>query len=114
MESCNVVNHNDKEHQLEHILSENLRMMPDKSDEVDKYGLDLRVDPEDDNLLHIEHHKAFIAGNTLKPQYKSQLQAHIKKHEISEKEKERMGLNKLEKDEVTNGEDSSEIPYGEG
>lgn len=109
---------NNKEHQLEHILSENLRMLPDKYDEVDKYGLDLRVDSEDDNSLHIENHKAFIVANTLKPQYKSRLQAHIKKHEISEAEKKRMGLDKTENDESNNvdektSDNSSIDSYGD-
>lgn len=97
----------DKEKQLEKILSENLRMIPDQSNEVDKMGTYLCVDPEDDNPLHIQEHKAFIAANTLRPQYKSMMNIHITKHEIAEKEKERMGLNKIESGENSQSQSTS-------
>ena len=90
---------NSKEHQLERILSENLRMIPDKSDESDKYAFVLSVEPEDDDILHSKEHRAFMKANTLRPQFKAKLEEHSKKHDIAYKEKVRMGLLKEEKKE---------------
>lgn len=99
---------NSKESQLEQILSENLRMIPDKSDEADKMGIYLDVRPEDDDNLHIQEHQAFIAANTLRPQFKSKLQEHIKKHQIAYSEKKRMGLLDMENQESDSQNTDSE------
>lgn len=82
---------NDKEHQLEHILSENMRMLDDTKDS-EEYGYYLNVSPDDDDMLHKQEHQAFIDSNKLKPQAKSKMQDHIRKHDTQYKEKERMGL----------------------
>lgn len=89
---------NSKEHQLKHILSENMRMLDD-SEDVDKYGHWLEVESDDDDALHNEHHKAFISNNKLRPQMKSMMESHIKKHDIQIKEKERMGLGEKKSEE---------------
>lgn len=93
--SCSMMEHNSKEGQLKHILSENMRMIPEK-DEVDKYGPFLSVDPDDWDDLHIEEHQAFIDSSKLKPQFKSRMQSHIQKHKIQKIQKERLGIKNKE------------------
>lgn len=80
-----------KEHQLKHILSENMRMLDD-SKESDKFGPYLEVSSDDDDMLHSQEHTKFISSNKLSTQMKSKMQNHIKKHDVQYKEKERMGL----------------------
>ena len=97
---CEMMHENDddKETQMEHILSENMRMLPDKSDEVDKYGPYLSVNADDWDELHISEHQSFLDANSVVAQFKKQMENHIKKHQVQMKEKERMGLktNKIE------------------
>lgn len=90
-----------KEKELEHILEENLKMIPDKVDskKLEDMGVGLYVSPEDNHPLHIKEHNAFMANNTLRPQYKSQLQQHVSKHELAQKELDRMGIGKIENTE---------------
>ena len=99
-----------KEKELEHILEENLRMIPDKVDDKksEDIGCGLYISSEDNHSLHIQEHSSFMAANTLRPQYKSQLQQHIKKHELAQKEMNRMGIGKKEKKEVKDIEDTKE------
>lgn len=92
---------NDKDHQLKHILSENMRMLPDKSNESDKFGLHLDVEADDDDELHITEHKSFRESNKLRPQFEAKLKEHEKKHQIQYNEKERMGLLPKKKEEAT-------------
>lgn len=96
--ACGEKEHNSKEGQLKHILSENMRMIPEK-DEVDKYGPWLSTDSDDWDDLHITEHEAFINSTKLKPQFKSKMQEHIRKHKIQQTQKERMGLGKKDKDD---------------
>ena len=90
---------NTKEHQLEHILSENMRMLDDTK-ESDDYGWYLNVSPDDDDMLHKQEHQSFIDSNKLKPQAKAKMQEHIRKHDVQYKEKERMGLIESENDKI--------------
>lgn len=93
---------NDYKHQMKHILSENMRMIPDDprgSKEIDKYGIGLHVDEDDDDKLHIKEHSAFRKANSLRPQYESWMKQHEKKHAIQLKEKERLKIKKETKKE---------------
>jgi hypothetical protein len=88
---------NDEKHQLEHILSENMRMLED-SKESDEYGYYLSVSSDDDDLLHKKEHQLFMDSNKLKPQAKSKMTEHIRQHDIQYKEKARMGMVTTEDD----------------
>ena len=100
--------HDKEEMQMEHILSENMRMIPE-ADEVDKYGFYLSTSADDWDQLHIQEHQKFIDENKLKPQFKTMMEKHIKKHQIQMKEKARMGI----KDKSNNTNESEEIEYAD-
>lgn len=100
---------NTKEHQLEHILSENMRMLPD-SEDSEKYGMYLDTSSDDNDELHIQEHQAFLDSNKLKPQYKSKMNAHITKHKAQMKEKKRMGLSSDDK-EIAKEETPNDVKY---
>lgn len=100
---------NTKEHQLEHILSENMRMLED-SKENDDFGYYLSVSPDDHDSLHLQEHKAFRESNKLKPQAKSYLLNHESKHTAQMKEKKRMGLSS-DDSETPKEETPSNVKY---
>lgn len=100
--------HNTKEGQMEHILSENMRMLPDDSDEVDKYGPYLSVSSDDWDELHIREHQAFLDNNKVLAQFKRQMEKHIEKHQIQMKERERMGLKESDTNSEIHKEESED------